>query len=183
MKRNQDPINRFIASLSTLQELQHHSLSSFSFSSSVFICGLLGSKRQRDHRRKREKERKLASLPYLIRSNFIKTTYDISLDSQISFLPLGFSPPGPPMTVNERARKISQAPSNGSWILNHSFCTVSQGKRHNIMFGKLLMVFFLDLSFLVIWEVTFRFLDKHLHGGHNFINDSSMDILSLVTSV
>merc|ERR1712160_189435 len=31
-------------------------------------------------------------LPYLIRSNFIKTTYDISLDSQISFLPLGFSP-------------------------------------------------------------------------------------------
>jgi len=28
----------------------------------------------------------------LIRSNFIKTTYDISLDSQISFLPLGFSP-------------------------------------------------------------------------------------------
>ena len=28
-----------------------------------------------------------------IRSNFIKTTYDISLDSQISFLPLGFSPP------------------------------------------------------------------------------------------
>ena len=30
--------------------------------------------------------------PYLIRSNFIKTTYDISLDSQISFLPLGFSP-------------------------------------------------------------------------------------------
>jgi len=25
---------------------------------------------------------------YLIRSNFIKTTYDISLDSQISFLPL-----------------------------------------------------------------------------------------------
>ena len=29
---------------------------------------------------------------YLIRSNFIKTTYDISLDSQISFLPLGFSP-------------------------------------------------------------------------------------------
>ena len=35
---------------------------------------------------------KLASLPYLIRSNFIKTTYDISLDSQISFLPLGFSP-------------------------------------------------------------------------------------------
>jgi len=32
------------------------------------------------------------SLPYLIRSNFIKTTYDISLDSQISFLPLGFSP-------------------------------------------------------------------------------------------
>ena len=39
---------------------------------------------------------KLASnnLPYLIRSNFIKTTYDISLDSQISFLPLGFSPLG-----------------------------------------------------------------------------------------
>jgi len=31
--------------------------------------------------------------PYLIRSNFIKTTYDISLDSQISFLPFGFSPP------------------------------------------------------------------------------------------
>ncbi len=31
-------------------------------------------------------------LPYLIRSNFFKTTYDISLDSQISFLPLGFSP-------------------------------------------------------------------------------------------
>ena len=30
--------------------------------------------------------------PYLIRSNFIKTTYDISLDSWISFLPLGFSP-------------------------------------------------------------------------------------------
>jgi len=30
---------------------------------------------------------------FLIRSNFIKTTYDISLDSQISFLPLGFSPP------------------------------------------------------------------------------------------
>ena len=29
---------------------------------------------------------------WLIRSNFIKTTYDISLDSQISFLPLGFSP-------------------------------------------------------------------------------------------
>jgi hypothetical protein len=28
----------------------------------------------------------------LIRSNFIKTTYDISLDSQIYFLPLGFSP-------------------------------------------------------------------------------------------
>ena len=28
----------------------------------------------------------------VIRSNFIKTTYDISLDSQISFLPLGFSP-------------------------------------------------------------------------------------------
>ena len=29
---------------------------------------------------------------FLIRSNFIKTTYDISLDSQISFLPFGFSP-------------------------------------------------------------------------------------------
>ena len=26
------------------------------------------------------------------RRRFIKTTYDISLDSQISFLPLGFSP-------------------------------------------------------------------------------------------
>jgi hypothetical protein len=32
------------------------------------------------------------SISYLIRSNFIKTTYDISLDSWISFLPLGFSP-------------------------------------------------------------------------------------------
>jgi len=35
---------------------------------------------------------KLHLFSFLIRSNFIKTTYDISLDSQISFLPLGFSP-------------------------------------------------------------------------------------------
>jgi len=34
-------------------------------------------------------------IPNLIRSNFIKTTYDISLDSQISFLALGFSSPAP----------------------------------------------------------------------------------------
>ena len=32
--------------------------------------------------------------PLDLNNNFIKTTYDISLDSQISFLPLGFSPPG-----------------------------------------------------------------------------------------
>ena len=30
--------------------------------------------------------------PLDLNNNFIKTTYDISLDSQISFLPLGFSP-------------------------------------------------------------------------------------------
>jgi hypothetical protein len=44
-------------------------------------------------------------LPYLIRSNFIKTTYDISLDSQISFLPLGFSPTGKPKGKKEGKRR------------------------------------------------------------------------------
>ena len=43
--------------------------------------------------------------PYLIRSNFRKTTYDISLDSWISFLPLGFSPTGswPQKTKNQES--------------------------------------------------------------------------------
>jgi len=35
---------------------------------------------------------RLSHCPYLISSNFIKTTNDISLDSCISFLPFGFSP-------------------------------------------------------------------------------------------
>jgi hypothetical protein len=43
--------------------------------------------------------------PYLIRSNFIKTTYDISLDSWISFLPLGFSPTLKEKTENPKVRK------------------------------------------------------------------------------
>ena len=53
---------------------------------------------------------------YLIRSNFIKTTYDISLDSQISFLPLGFSPT--PRGVGNRkglGRKKSPSGNRGAW--------------------------------------------------------------------
>ena len=45
----------------------------------------------------------------LIRSNFIKTTYDISLDSQISLLPLGFS--------------LSNFDSNWKWVRSET-CSV-----------------------------------------------------------
>ena len=54
----------------------------------------------------------MASLPYLIRSNFIKTTYDISLDSQISFLPLGFSPPRVRKSLRERVMERVENESN-----------------------------------------------------------------------
>ena len=60
-----------------------------------------------------ERER-LRDESYLIRSNFIKTTYDISLDSQISFLPLGFSPT---KEIMERNRETPGAQRNKKLLL------------------------------------------------------------------
>jgi hypothetical protein len=88
--------------------------SCYPFSRSLSLCDKLSilwdAKRgngRKDHEKKETRPKALAfgdvgclSLEiasafgclFLIRSNFRKTTYDISLDSWISFLPLGFSP-------------------------------------------------------------------------------------------
>jgi len=48
-----------------------------------------------------------------LETSFIKTTYDISLDSQISLLPLGFSLLGPPaMKATRCPRRVNQRSRN-----------------------------------------------------------------------
>ena len=59
--------------------------------------------------------------PYLIRSNFIKTTYDISLDSWISFLPLGFSPTLKEKTENPKVRKEMESRPGGEHMKDLEF--------------------------------------------------------------
>ena len=65
--------------------------------------------------------------PYLIRSNFIKTTYDISLDSWISFLPLGFSPTLKEKTENPKVRKEMESRPAGEARFPSNFgCRLSR---------------------------------------------------------
>ena len=47
-------------------------------------------------------------------ASFIKTTYDISLDSQISLLPLGFSLLGVPWAASKLSLSLTRSPPRGT---------------------------------------------------------------------
>ena len=74
-----------------------------------------------------KKERKLASLPYLIRSNFIKTTYDISLDSSINLL----FEMSKEMSLRKKMRSLGHFSSFGIACLSFSFLSLE------VSFGSL----------------------------------------------
>ena len=63
---------------------------------------------------KRERDQKKEKM--LWDEAFIKTTYNISLDSQISLLPLGFSPHGQEGRLTVRIREDKEIPSGNRML-------------------------------------------------------------------